>query len=111
MALFEHTGRRSGRVFTTPLASFRYQDGFLLPLPYGPQVDWCRNTLAAGHATLTRNGTRYVLERPELVTLDATVLNRLPVPLRFMMRREAEQGIRLHHISSETPPTPSPNAQ
>ena len=41
-------GRKSGRVYTTPLTSSHFGDGFQLPLPYGPQVDWCRNTVAAG---------------------------------------------------------------
>lgn len=32
-----------------------------------PEVDWCRNVLAAGKCTLTWNGKEYALERPELI--------------------------------------------
>jgi hypothetical protein len=74
-----------------------YRDGFLLPLPYGPEVDWCRNTLAAGHATLHRNGRAYPLERPELITIDTTVVRELPAPLRMSIQREAQQALWLHH--------------
>jgi hypothetical protein len=97
LAILEHTGRKSGKTFNTPLASFRFRDGFLLPLPYGPQVDWRRNTLAAGHATLHRNGRAHPLERPELITIDTTVLTDLPAPLRISIQREAQQGLWLHH--------------
>jgi deazaflavin-dependent oxidoreductase (nitroreductase family) len=96
LAILEHTGRKSGKTFYTPLASFRLRDGFLLPLPYGPQVDWCRNTLATEHATLRRNGHAYPVERPELITLDAAVLADLPAPLRMSVKREAEQGLWLY---------------
>lgn len=99
LAILEHTGRKSGKTFKTPLASFRFRDGFLLPLPYGPQVDWCRNALASGHAVLHRNGHAYRLERAELITLDDTVLRNLPAPLRMSIKREAQQGLWLHHLA------------
>jgi hypothetical protein len=38
--------------------------GFVIPLPYGTQVDWLRNVLAAGHATLDVRGTTVAVDEP-----------------------------------------------
>jgi deazaflavin-dependent oxidoreductase (nitroreductase family) len=101
VTLIEHTGRKSGRSYTTPLTSARFGDGFLLPLPYGPQVDWCRNVEFAGHAVLRRRGCRYRLERPQVMTIDAAVLKQLPAYLRRTIKHEARQGLWLHDTSTD----------
>ena len=51
-AVIRHTGRRSGKSYATPVVADRVADGFILPLPYGTGVDWLRNVLAAGSATI-----------------------------------------------------------
>ena len=66
LAALHHIGRRSGRTYVTPLSAYRLGDGFVLGVAY-PEVDWCRNVLAAGKCTLTWNGKEYALERPELI--------------------------------------------
>jgi hypothetical protein len=66
-AALHHTGRRSGRQYTTPVVPQPLGDGFTIPLPYGSDVDWCRNMLAAGKCTLDWNNHTYALERPEIV--------------------------------------------
>jgi len=88
----EHTGRRSGRVYRTPLVTFPFGDGFVFMLPYGPDVDWCRNVMASGRAVLMRKGESVVLEKPQII-VDAAVLAALPPPVRFMT---PEQGIWMH---------------
>ena len=47
-AVVEHRGRRSGRVYSTPVAARRTPGGFIVSLAFGAQVDWHRNLLAAG---------------------------------------------------------------
>lgn len=47
-AALHHTGRRSGRVYTTPVVAEPLNYGFIIPLPYGTDVDWLQNVLAAG---------------------------------------------------------------
>ncbi len=66
LGALHHVGRRSGRSYVTPLSAYRLGDGFVLGVAY-PEVDWCRNVLAAGKCTLTWNGKEYALDRPELV--------------------------------------------
>ncbi|MCK9795688.1 hypothetical protein M1843_18225 [Isoptericola sp. 4D.3] len=85
-----HVGRRSGREYRTPVVAFaarapidtrvaragdpveigEYRDILVLtPLPWGPDVDWCRNVRAAGSYTLTRKGVDYRVD--ELRVVDA----------------------------------------
>ena len=52
----EHVGRKSGHAYTTPVVAGRVPGGFVMPLPYGTEVDWLRNVLAAGTATLRSGG-------------------------------------------------------
>ena len=65
LALLEHTGRRSGRTFRTPIFAFRSPRGWVVVLTYGPDVDWLRNVQAAGGARLHARGRSYELSAPE----------------------------------------------
>ena len=47
-ALLRHVGRRSGKTYEIPIMVWPVQDGFLIALTYGRQVDWLRNLQAAG---------------------------------------------------------------
>jgi len=66
-AIIRHTGRRSGKSYATPVVADRVTDGFILPLPYGTGVDWLRNVLAAGKATVTVSGQTYDVVEPEII--------------------------------------------
>lgn len=74
-ALIRHTGRTSGRPYATPVTATPTGDGFLIALPYGTRADWVRNVLAAGEATLVRDGVEYAVADPEVVDM-ATVASR-----------------------------------
>lgn len=63
----EHVGRKSGRTYTTPVVAGRVPDGFVVPLPYGTEVDWLRNVLAAGTAKLRSGGVTYVVTEPRII--------------------------------------------
>ncbi len=41
-SVIEHTGRRSGTEYATPVVAEAVPDGFIIPLPYGVGVDWAR---------------------------------------------------------------------
>lgn len=66
-AVIRHTGRRSGKSYATPVVADRVADGFILPLPYGTGVDWLRNVLAAGRATVTVAGETFDVAAPEII--------------------------------------------
>ncbi len=60
----EHVGRRSGRPYATPVVAVPVEGGLVIPLPYGPDVDWCRNLRAAGGGTVVRQGRRHTVSAP-----------------------------------------------
>ncbi len=65
--VLHHIGRRSGVPYHTPVAIGRTPEGVLIPLMYGPDTDWCRNIVAAGHCTLTVDGEELALTTPEVL--------------------------------------------
>lgn len=68
-ALIRHRGRRSGRMYETPVTPAPSEDGFVIALPFGARADWVRNVLAAGEATLVREGVAYAVREPEVVPM------------------------------------------
>ncbi|ORA79856.1 nitroreductase [Mycobacterium malmoense] len=66
-AAIRHTGRKSGKQYSTPVGAERTQDGFIIPLGYGTQVDWLQNVLAAGQATVSAKGETHDVTEPELI--------------------------------------------
>ena len=64
-SLVRHVGRRSGRVYETPLLIARAGDGFMIELTYGPGVDWYRNIVAAGGCVIVHAGVEYRSDRIE----------------------------------------------
>jgi hypothetical protein len=72
-AVVRHIGRRSGYVYSTPVVAIPIVNGFVVSLPYGDEVDWCRNVLATGRCTIQWNGYGYVVGEPELIDATATL--------------------------------------
>src|SRR6266849_2203059 len=62
-----HIGRKSGRVYRTPVNVFRAPDGFLIALTYGRESEWVKNVLVAGGCHLETRGVRYQLSAPTIV--------------------------------------------
>jgi deazaflavin-dependent oxidoreductase (nitroreductase family) len=82
--ILTHRGRRSGRTYRTPLNVFRRGDLYVFFLTYGSDVDWVKNVLAAGRATLRTRGSDVELAEPELVTDPERRL--VPPPVRVAGR-------------------------
>jgi len=102
-AALHHTGRRSGRPYTTPVVAQPVPDGFVIPLPYGAQVDWLRNVLAAGHASIDVRGRRYIIMNPQIVDA-AAVFPLLPIRLQRTWRRfHIEQYLRVRALLDDRP--------
>lgn len=66
-AAIRHTGRKSGKQYSTPVGADRVQDGFIIPLGYGTRVDWLQNVLAAGRATVLAGGKTHDVTEPEVI--------------------------------------------
>jgi deazaflavin-dependent oxidoreductase (nitroreductase family) len=83
--MVEHTGRRSGRKYRTPVNVFSTHGGFVVVMFYGTDCDWVRNVLAANGGQIVHRRKRYVLTNPHLVS--GTEARKLvPRPIRLAMR-------------------------
>ncbi|MBO0813468.1 MAG: nitroreductase family deazaflavin-dependent oxidoreductase [Microlunatus sp.] len=58
-SLVRHVGRRSGKLYETPIMVARVPEGFIAELTYGDQVNWYRNVVAAGGCELLVGGKPY----------------------------------------------------
>ena len=94
-------GRQSGKHYSTPVVADRVGDRFIVPLPYGTQVDWLRNVLTAGRASLTSKGSDFELTAPEII--DAT--EALPLLPRDRRRTFERTGIE-HYLSATIATSP-----
>ena len=85
ISIIWHVGRRSGTLYATPVIAKPFGNQFLFALPYGHNVDWYRNILAAGWGTVVSNGKEYPVERPEPLDVKADASG-LPFALRMIVR-------------------------
>src|ERR1700740_451143 len=79
--ILTHLGRKSGRVYRTPVNVFRASNGFIIALTYSSQSEWVKNVLAAGGCELKTRGKKYQLSSPHVVH-DPTG-RRFPFPVRI----------------------------
>jgi deazaflavin-dependent oxidoreductase (nitroreductase family) len=82
--ILTHVGRKSGRVYRTPVNVFRAPEGFLIALTYGRESEWVKNVLAAGGCELETRGVKYQLSAPTVVH-DPT-RQRFPLFVRILLR-------------------------
>lgn len=66
-AVVQHRGRRSGRVYATPVSARPAADGFIVPLTLGEGADWFQNLRAAGGGVIQWNGREYPVVDPVVV--------------------------------------------
>lgn len=85
-ATLHHLGRKSQTPYSTPVYATPIPDGFIIPLPYGTDVDWLKNVMADGVVRLDYDGISHHAETPEIVpaaTVDQHVPTRWRTRLRF----------------------------
>jgi deazaflavin-dependent oxidoreductase (nitroreductase family) len=82
--ILTHVGRKSGKVYRTPVNVFQASNGFIIALTYSSQSEWVKNVLAAGGCELKTRGKKHQLSAPKVVR-DAT-RQRFPIPVRSVLR-------------------------
>lgn len=83
--IIEHTGRRSGRTYRTPVLAFVQGERVAFLVGYGLQSDWVRNLLASGHGGLEHRRRHYTMAEVTLVpSPEGRAL--LPVPMQLLTR-------------------------
>ncbi len=85
LAVVHHVGRKSGNAYRTPILALSVKGGIVTPLPYGTDIDWCQNIVAAGRYELQVFGRRVEVENPRIVDAE-TALPLLPLLLRPGLR-------------------------
>ena len=84
IALIRHHGRKSGRVYETPIIAAKTNAHFIFALTYGSEVDWYRNILAQHGAELLWRGRWYVLSDPQLIDAREAV-KKFPKPAALIL--------------------------
>ncbi len=83
--IIEHVGRRSGRVYRTPVLAFVQGDRVAFLVGYGLQSDWVRNLLKAGQGGLEHRRRHYTMTDVTLVhSPDGRAF--LPLAMRLLTR-------------------------
>jgi deazaflavin-dependent oxidoreductase (nitroreductase family) len=82
--ILTHVGRKSGKVYRTPVNVFRAPHGFIIALTYSSRSEWVKNVLAAGGCELKTRRKKYQLSTPKVVR-DPT-RGRFPIPVRLVLR-------------------------
>jgi deazaflavin-dependent oxidoreductase (nitroreductase family) len=82
--ILTHVGRKSGKVYRTPINVFRESDGFIIALTYSSRSEWVKNVLAAGGCELKTRGKIYPLSAPKIVC--EPTRRAFPVPVRLVLK-------------------------
>jgi deazaflavin-dependent oxidoreductase (nitroreductase family) len=77
-----HRGRKSGRLYRTPVNVFRRPGGWEFALTYG-EGDWVRNILHAGGGELITRGSIHPFTDPVVIE-DVNHVN-MPLPVRVIL--------------------------
>ena len=103
----EHTGRRSGKHYVTPVVATRVADGFLIPLPYGTHTDWLLNLEARTKGSLQFHGSTFPVTAPTVVDA-ATAIAELPASRgRAYRRLGVRKFVHLNPANQQDEPTPT----
>ncbi len=94
-SVITHTGRRSGKVYRTPVEAVATEDGFVIAIVYGSRTDWLKNVLASGSATIVYEGGTYPVEHPEVIPIVAATTYFPAKARRAFHRYRVTQCIRL----------------
>jgi deazaflavin-dependent oxidoreductase (nitroreductase family) len=98
-SLIRHVGRRSGRIYETPVILARVPEGFVAELTYGDTVDWYRNVVAAGGCVVVRGGREYRIDRVEPCDPERGRAA-YPIPARWVLRALRRDEFRILRTAS-----------
>jgi deazaflavin-dependent oxidoreductase (nitroreductase family) len=99
-AILRHHGRRSGKVYSTPLNIFPIGSDFMVALTYGSDVDWLKNVFAEGRCAIRYRSQEIELVRPETVSR-AEGMAAMPAVVRAILNTiGVTEFLRLHRSQS-----------
>jgi len=101
-SVVRHVGRRSGRLYQTPVVAVEHDDSFLIALPYGEGTDWLKNVLAKGSATLVTGGRTYEVDEPEVIPMGEATGYFRPREQRMHRQFGVGSALRVHRVPAES---------
>jgi hypothetical protein len=97
-----HQGRRTGATYETPVWAAPTEDGFVIPIVYGPRTDWLKNVMASGAGALVHDGTTFAIDRPRIVPM-ASVRAYFPAALQRTHRLvQVDRCLRVRGVEVST---------
>lgn len=103
-AIVTYRGRKTGRLYHTPINVFRNKGAYVVFLTYGSQAHWVQNVLAQGGCEMRRLGRDIRLVDPELIVDPTRSL--VPLPVRWVGRiGRVTEFLRLHPAGAATTAT------
>jgi deazaflavin-dependent oxidoreductase (nitroreductase family) len=99
-SVIRHRGRKSGRVYSTPVGAVATETGFVIALPYGSRANWLRNVMASGSAAIVNDGREYRVDRPELIPLEEVATSFSPSDQRSHRMFRVEHCLRVRRVES-----------
>jgi deazaflavin-dependent oxidoreductase (nitroreductase family) len=94
-AILEHTGRKSGKYYHTPIIAEPVENGFVSALTYGKKVDWYENILARERCFLRWKNHDYSLINPRFVEAEIGLAAFPPLLQPILRRKGIEYYLRL----------------
>ena len=67
MGVIVHAGRKTHRLYRTPVLVFRRGSDFIIALTYGKESQWVQNVVAQGGCELTNMGRTIHLAHPRIL--------------------------------------------
>ena len=99
-SLIRHVGRRSGRVYETPLILASVPEGCVAELTYGDQVNWYRNVVAAGRCVVVRGADEYRVTSIEPCSAERG-RGAFREPFRFVLKVTGRTEFRLLRVNGQ----------
>jgi deazaflavin-dependent oxidoreductase (nitroreductase family) len=84
-SLLLHMGRKSGKMYETPVMALSTARGLMVALTWGPRTDWYRNIMAASECAVQTSGRWYRCSEPTLLERDEA-MTLLPPLTRTLVR-------------------------
>jgi deazaflavin-dependent oxidoreductase (nitroreductase family) len=95
VATVHHVGRRSGTPYATPVRAHATDQDVIVPLPYGADVDWLVNLMAAGRGVVDLQHRSLQVDEPVVVDIDDVVGDLSDSMVRTVRLNGARRAARL----------------
>ena len=102
-SLIRHIGRKTGRIYETPVILAKAPEGFIAELTYGKDVNWYRNVIAAGGCAVVHHRVEYRITHIEPCSAERG-RSAYPAPFNLILKAAGRNEFRLLRTDRSQPP-------